>query len=145
MLRRLGHQLRSPRQVSLRRRDDPDRPVDDRLYQRHGRRLPNIALEDHVELGQRERAKQERLIGTPEPADRGGVVQVVTIGRGVTALASSRMGTSAGRPAPLGLAPGDRPRVEREAAVPAPSDRDEPELGRCVVLGQVGLHRRSED
>ena len=124
MLRRLGHQLRGPRKVAIRRWDDANRPVDDRLHERHGRGLPDVALEDHVELGQRERAEQERFIGTPEPADRGGVVQVVAIGRGDDGArveqdrhvsgtardARSRAGRSTGRRARGARARSGRPR-----------------------------------
>jgi hypothetical protein len=104
-------------------------PVDNRLHERHGRGLPMSRWRTTSSSASGEAPRRSGLIGTPEPADRGGVVQVVAIGGAMMALASSRIGTSAGRPATLGLAPRDRPGVEREAPVPAPADRDEPELG----------------
>ena len=57
-----------PARGPIGRRDDADRPVDDRLHERPVAACPMLALEEHVELGQRECAEQERLVGTPEPA-----------------------------------------------------------------------------
>ena len=44
--------------------------------------MPQLALEQQVQLGKPQRAQQQRLVGTGEPRDRGPVVEVRDVGRG---------------------------------------------------------------
>ena len=135
--------------VGVGRGDEPDPAAGHRPDQCQRRVEAQLALEQDVQLGQREVSQQQGLVGPPEPGDRGVVVQVGLVrGRqhGTPVEEDRHAGRLAGDgPAAHGLTSGDRTAIERQATVLAPPDREEGQVGRFVVLLEERLDRGRDD
>ncbi len=134
-------QLGGPPQVVGRGRHEADRPPDQRVEHGAGGLGAELALEQQVDLREREGPQQQRLVGALEPGDGRAVVEVRGIGGGEHRGGSSRIGHLRRSPVGARLATRDRAPVERQPAVAAPADAEERELGRRLVRVQPRLER----
>ena len=107
-------ELGRPAQVGVRRRDQPDAAAGDRPQQGEGRLEAELALEQEVQLGEGQRAEQQRLVGPREPGHRRGVVEVGLVG-GREDRARVEQDRHGGRRLSAGRSAGGRPRAGRSS------------------------------
>ena len=79
MFGRFDQQLGRAAQVVVRRGDQPDRPVLERAQDGQSRGGTELPLQEGVQLGEGQRPEEQRLVGSTEPGDGRGVVEVRSI------------------------------------------------------------------
>lgn len=149
MLRDSLEQLDRPGQIGRRGRDEADRTAGHRTHERERGSHTQLALEERVQLAERQGTEQEWLIRPAEPGQGRGVIEVRPVGRGEhdARIEKDRhpRGSALAGVAATDFTSNDRAPIERQSPMGAPANREERQLRCLIVLGQEGLEGRRDD
>lgn len=119
----LVQELSCPFEIAVGRRDQSDRAGRDRTHERESRFGTELPLEQAIEIAKSKGTEQEWLVSPREPAHRGAVIEIGSVGRGDNDAGVEKDGqrvTGTGYRLPAGRRPASRLVIERPSSESRP-------------------------